>query len=578
MRHYFLFLVALFIFIGLPLPNQTKAEILHMMNTQDRSFNITDFGAKANDNTDDSQAVIDAIRAADNAGGGTVYIPAGTYHITTVNAVVSHPISIVGEQGAILDGRRSTQQAILNIGGAKGDSAPLLADTAKGNNTVITNLPVVPGDILLIRSKELFNSARNYYYRGEMAEVASVSGNTITLKNALFDTYHSTSTILYKPNMPNIGVSNLTILRDSNHAGLTINYARDVRLAHVEVSGARERGIGLSYVYGGKIENNEASDCWYEGSGTSYGLSIASSQHLTVKNNWIHGGRHGISLGGQEPVRDILLTQNVIDNYEDSRVGAFNTHENVEYITISKNQILNGVSVAGDHLTFDGNTIISRVDYPGISIKQNRYSDKLIIRNNKITAPNYGILLETYLPSLELRDMVVEGNTIRSKSAGIGIKPRTETATGTKIKNITIKNNHIVSTTDSAISIRNYRQTPITVENVKIEGGTYNSINNKGIFAQIPPAAGNFTVSNATIGTEKEGEYGMLLINFNRIAIDRSSLQGPAKRGYANYFQYANNVAITNSRLSGWKYKNGVKMLNVSNIQLGNNTYTNTPS
>lgn len=578
MRHYFLFLVALFIFIGLPLPSQTKAETLHTMNTQDRSFNITDFGAKANDNTDDSQAVIDAIRAADSAGGGTVYIPAGTYHITTVNAVVSHPISIVGEQGSILDGRRSTQQAILNIGGTKGNSAPFLADTAKGNNTVITNLPVVPGDILLIRSNELFNPARNYYYRGEMAEVASVSGNTITLKNALFDTYHSASTILYKPNMPNIGVSNLTILRDSNHAGLTINYARDVRLTHVEVSGARERGIGLSYVYGGKIENNEASDFWYEGSGTSYGLSIASSQHLTVKNNWMHGGRHGISLGGQEPVRDILLTQNVIDNYKDSRVGAFNTHENVEYITISKNQILNGASVAGDHLTFDGNTITSRVDYPGISIKQNRYGDKLIIRNNKITAPNYGILLETYLPSLELRDMVVEGNTIRSKSAGIGIKPRTETATGTKIKNITIKNNHIVSTTDSAISIRNYRQTPITVENVKIEGGTYNSINNKGIFAQIPPAAGNFTVSNATIGTEKEGEYGMLLINFNRIAIDRSSLQGPAKRGYGNYFQYANNVAITNSRLSGWKYKNGVKMLNVSNIQLGNNTYTNTPS
>lgn len=578
MRQFLVFLVALFIFIGFSLPNQAKAETLYTMDTQNHSFDITKFGAKANDNKDDSQAIINAIRTADSSGGGTVYIPAGTYHVTTINVAVSHPISIVGEQGAILDGRQSTQQSILNIEGSRGGAAPLLADAVKGNKTALTNLPVVPGDIVLIHSSELFNPARNYYYRGEMAEVASVSGDTITFKNGLFDTYHSASTVLYKLNMPNISITNLNILRDSNHVGLTVNYARSLRLAHVEVSGARERGIGLSYIYGGAVENNEVSDCWYEGSGTSYGLSIASSQHLTVKDNWMHGGRHGISLGGQEPVRDILLTQNVIDNYRDSRVGAFNTHENVEYITISENQILNGVSVAGDHLTFDGNTITSRVDYPGIIVKQNSYADELVIRNNKITAPNYGILLETYLPSLEMKDMIVEGNTIRSKSAGIGIKPRMETATGTKIKNVTVKNNDIISTIDSAISIRNYGQTAITVENLKIEGGTYNSVNNKGIFAQIPPSAGNFTISNATIGTEKEGEYGMLLINFNRIAIDHSNLQGPTTRGYGNYFQHANHVAITNSKLNGWKYKNGVKMLNVSNVQLGNNTYTNTPS
>ncbi|MCP1357482.1 right-handed parallel beta-helix repeat-containing protein [Aneurinibacillus migulanus] len=578
MRQFLVFLVALFIFIGFSLPNQAKAETLYTMDTQNHSFDITKFGAKANDNKDDSQAIINAIRTADSSGGGTVYIPAGTYHVTTINVAVSHPISIVGEQGAILDGRQSTQQSILNIGGSRGGAAPLLADAVKGNKTALTNLPVVPGDIVLIHSSELFNPARNYYYRGEMAEVASVSGDTITFKNGLFDTYHSASTVLYKLNMPNISITNLNILRDSNHVGLTVNYARSLHLAHVEVSGARERGIGLSYIYGGAVENNEVSDCWYEGSGTSYGLSIASSQHLTVKDNWMHGGRHGISLGGQEPVRDILLTQNVIDNYRDSRVGAFNTHENVEYITISENQILNGVSVAGDHLTFDGNTITSRVDYPGIIVKQNSYTDELVVRNNKITAPNYGILLETYLPSLEMKDMIVEGNTIRSKSAGIGIKPRMETATGTKIKNVTVKNNDIISTIDSAISIRNYGQTAITVENLKIEGGTYNSVNNKGIFAQIPPSAGNFTISNATIGTEKEGEYGMLLINFNRIAIDHSNLQGPTTRGYGNYFQHANHVVITNSKLNGWKYKNGVKMLNVSNVQLGNNTYTNTPS
>jgi hypothetical protein len=43
--------------------------------------NVQDYGARPNDGVDDRQAIQDAIDAARNAGGGAVYLPAGTYDI-----------------------------------------------------------------------------------------------------------------------------------------------------------------------------------------------------------------------------------------------------------------------------------------------------------------------------------------------------------------------------------------------------------------------------------------------------------------------------------------------------------------
>ncbi|MBF7144275.1 MULTISPECIES: M10 family metallopeptidase C-terminal domain-containing protein [Pseudomonas] len=46
-------------------------------------FNVKDYGAVGNSRTDDTQAIQAAIDAAAAAGGGTVYIPTGTYRVST---------------------------------------------------------------------------------------------------------------------------------------------------------------------------------------------------------------------------------------------------------------------------------------------------------------------------------------------------------------------------------------------------------------------------------------------------------------------------------------------------------------
>jgi hypothetical protein len=50
-----------------------------------KEFNITEYGATANDDTDDSTAIEKTLAACGEAGGGTVFIPAGTFVLSRRN-------------------------------------------------------------------------------------------------------------------------------------------------------------------------------------------------------------------------------------------------------------------------------------------------------------------------------------------------------------------------------------------------------------------------------------------------------------------------------------------------------------
>ncbi|HYM94282.1 MAG TPA: glycosyl hydrolase family 28-related protein, partial [Chitinophagaceae bacterium] len=63
-------------------------------------YNVKDFGAKGDGISLDTKAINDAIDAAANAGGGTVYFPAGTYLSYSIH-LKSH-ISIFLDAGSVL--------------------------------------------------------------------------------------------------------------------------------------------------------------------------------------------------------------------------------------------------------------------------------------------------------------------------------------------------------------------------------------------------------------------------------------------------------------------------------------------
>ncbi|MBM4644177.1 hypothetical protein GS464_16310 [Rhodococcus hoagii] len=57
-------------------------------------FNVKDYGALGDGTTDDTDSIQDALDAAESAGGGEVYFPAGTYKVSHVFAGVG--VSIQG--------------------------------------------------------------------------------------------------------------------------------------------------------------------------------------------------------------------------------------------------------------------------------------------------------------------------------------------------------------------------------------------------------------------------------------------------------------------------------------------------
>src|SRR6185503_17879520 len=63
-------------------------------------YNIRDYGAKGDGVTLDTKAINDAIDAASNAGGGTVYFPSGTYLSFSIR--LKNHISIFLDAGCIL--------------------------------------------------------------------------------------------------------------------------------------------------------------------------------------------------------------------------------------------------------------------------------------------------------------------------------------------------------------------------------------------------------------------------------------------------------------------------------------------
>ncbi|OPH55988.1 hypothetical protein BC351_29270 [Paenibacillus ferrarius] len=76
------------------------------------NYNVTDFGAKADDDTDDTRAFTNALEAARNDGGGVVFAPSGHYKITgnlliptgvTLRGDWANPEQSAGIKGTVLD-------------------------------------------------------------------------------------------------------------------------------------------------------------------------------------------------------------------------------------------------------------------------------------------------------------------------------------------------------------------------------------------------------------------------------------------------------------------------------------------
>jgi hypothetical protein len=100
-------------------------------NTHQRIFDVMDFGAAADGTTLDSPSINKAIDACNSAGGGTVYVPPGTYLCGTV--VLKSNVTLYLEAGATLLGSKNIRDYLPQ----RQSQNP---DTAQDNSVFVNDL------------------------------------------------------------------------------------------------------------------------------------------------------------------------------------------------------------------------------------------------------------------------------------------------------------------------------------------------------------------------------------------------------------------------------------------------------
>lgn len=221
----------------------------------------------------------------------------------------------------------------LIIGGKLGASAPLTANAAIGAAGVVCALQPQPGDIIKLESTEAWSTERAYYTKGELCRVLAAVGGTIYLQNPLQDSYTAATTTVTLIQAANVAVSQgLTVKRNADAAGLSVQYARDPAITRPVVFQARERCISLKECIGGYINLGFAlADLPATGSmGTNYGLVLESCADTTINGGSYRGGRHGIATGGTYPCRDLKFSKCIVDNDHSSTVYSLDAHANGE--------------------------------------------------------------------------------------------------------------------------------------------------------------------------------------------------------------------------------------------------------
>jgi hypothetical protein len=277
------------------------------------AVSVADHGAVGNGIADDHgpfEAAIDSLPES----GGVVFVPTGTYLITD---------SLQLTDGVIIRGAGPGQTHLeFDLGGAaapaieavtyeRGDWTPLIAGLGKGSTTVTvgdTSQIIVGGfaeiqqdnDPALMYTDPAWDVSWADESVGEMAMVAAVSGNEVTLAGPLHHSYNSAQNPVLRPLglVEYAGIEDVHIDRLDAGEAATIAFKNSayVWIDNVVSEMAMRSHVDTSSVYRCEIRNSRFIDAHdHGGGGHGYGTSIA--RHTTgclVEDNIFESLRHSM--------------------------------------------------------------------------------------------------------------------------------------------------------------------------------------------------------------------------------------------------------------------------------------------
>jgi hypothetical protein len=347
------------------------------------TVSVKDFGAVGDGVTNDSSAFIAARTAA---AGKRIYVPAGSYKLN--QAITSSEDLILEGDGpsTILDftGTITGGDYALEAIGTATKIQELNATATVGTFTVVfVSAPsLVVGDVFVIYNPTTssWSGFRTEYFAGEWCEVESIVGNTVTVRNQLYDTYVAADVDVYKISGPRVVLRNFEIRGTTINGLIATTLCIAPQIESIKASHANNSIAYFDRCYKPLIVNPDFSNVG--DGGDDYGISVGNSQHCRITGGYVYSRRHAVIHGGNSlvcavPVRDSRISNVIIKNDTASNVFAADFHGNTEDSSFIDCTIYGGATFQGKDIEYVNCTITSdsggRVLYSA-EIKGGRFS------------------------------------------------------------------------------------------------------------------------------------------------------------------------------------------------------------
>ncbi|UCD28692.1 MAG: glycoside hydrolase family 28 protein [Planctomycetota bacterium] len=281
-------------------------------------FRVTDYGASGNGKTKDTQAIQKAIDAANQAGGGTVWFPPGTYLSGTVR--LKSNVTLYLEAGAILLGTKDIEnypRIVSNFRSYTDNyTYQSLIYGENVQNVAIIGRGAIDGQGAKFKRK---HPKRRYGERPYMIRFVSsqkIRLEGITLRNSPMWVQHYLA-------CDNLVVDGITVHSqvNANNDGINIDCCQDVRIANCSITSGDD-AIVLKSTADRVCKNVAVTNCVL--STHCNGLKLGTESNGGFKNITISNcALHDVNLAGiaLEMVDGGTLDRVTVSNITMNKVG-----------------------------------------------------------------------------------------------------------------------------------------------------------------------------------------------------------------------------------------------------------------
>lgn len=405
--------------------------------------NVKDYGAVGDGVTDDTTSINNAITQNNDC---TIVFPKGTYKITSP-IIAKSGVNLVSFDGATIDAKTAggNPKCAILVSGELGSAYPVTGVSYNNPEFTCSNAAAFSvGDVV-----QLYSTTQKYLsvndieapLMGEIARIAQINGNAITINHGAYSTYTDNVFISKINTVKNVLIEGLNIVgagvAANNQHGIYCLYAERITINKCNLTGFDWYSIGIVSTIETTVSNNKIYGVFYKGiTGTIfYGVAVVSSSDwVNVIGNYAEMVRHlfvctSYTIGFYGQPHNVVVTNNNAYNmmgYGDGASYAYEHHGWGIDVVIANNTAdtcYSGICIEGPYVVVCGNTI----------------------KNYKIA----GVIIGP--ESQVLVNVKVEGNSIGpSKSGADGCIVFRNTA---EMKNVVVSENEIVYSSSDCIAI-----------------------------------------------------------------------------------------------------------------------------